>query len=152
LTPFGQPYINSRDIVNIDGVFIYVSPTANLPVSFNIKDMEQLSRNSFEAFVEGYDIYAIYVYNNGKWVLRENNSFYDTFSNTYYNDYDPTFSINSDNTIDSFIHTNFAVVTENDLSNMNNIDLTEIQEITLTNCGLIEELRIGNGVMLELTE
>ena len=181
LTPFGNGYVNNKPIINYIQInsqtkqqqIRYALDTDNIIEKKESGDWEvtnKVNREDLEALNTQKDlqslideniyyandntlIFEVYIFDQelNEWVPSKQNEYryYDNFTKTWWNadvNYDPSFSFVDDN-IDNDLDSNTEILTKGD----NNIFLNEINSLTLYNLGNISNIRLGNGVVAEIT-
>lgn len=86
---------------------------------------------------------------------KENIADADDYVTTYLNTYNTKYR-KSGTPVLAFYPTQeleekYTIKSSNDFNNVNNIDLSDIEEVKFTHLGKIDNLRIGNGVVINLT-
>ena len=172
VTPFGQPYVptdyaeegeeaihNTYDISNFiknnrinyaNGNIVDTDPY-HYYGGVNINDIYPLLEKN-NPNIDHFTILKAYVRNNNEeWVEPDSHKYYDTYTESWWEDdeeYDPTFSLTEPND-DDLINEQLPELA--DFKGSSNIRMTEINDLTLRNLGEVEYLRLGNGVVAEVT-
>ena len=174
ITPFGIPYVNSTNIkefftprrtaikyvdnvITIDDNGEYIKADG-----VNIEDIVTVLNESGVTY-SAYDLlepYFLYIPTSEWFSFKDypgelpfNIGYYDLYHKTWWDpktEYDPTFSIND---VDSFpeIDDHGNQILDNTIIGDNNISLLEINDITLENLEEVKTLRLGSGVIAEVT-
>lgn len=168
MTPFGIPYINGVNIHNYmdmdRGIIKYIDEVLTIDDNgkyikaegINIEDICTILRETGTGS-RTYDLLEPFFYdeNTGQWLSFLDYpdapaGYFDMYRKEWMpadEKYDPTFAINE-------LHTFSDVAEEGYYPRMigdNNISLLELNEITLYNLDNIAELKLGNGVVAEVT-
>ena len=134
VTPFGNGYVNYNSIKPTyikDGEINYAEngyltlQPYSVDCGVNENDIQDIVLNNFDHTA----ILQVFEYIDEDW--QQTDEYYDTYTNEWIDNYDPTFSINNgDNNI---------------------ISLAEKEDMVLTNLGQIQKIQLGNGVIAEVT-
>ena len=161
LTPFGNGYINNKPITDyietseeiIQHLIQYAEPVLqqdedgdwNGANNINPKDLETVISSNTYYTNDKTLIFEAFVFDTSlnKWV--SSGQYYDNFTRTWGNEYNPTFSINTG--IDYTPKENNTTIYRGDPI----ISLNEIDELVLYNLGHIDKIELGNGVIAEVT-
>lgn len=170
-TPFGIPYINSTNLINfynkkalqidyVDEVITEDEAGHLMRTSgVNIEDITTVLDEHGVKY-NLYDLLEPYYYdeNDKEWKSfksqpRNRFGYYDLYTKSWWNasiEYDPTFSINN---LDEFNEQDELGINIPDYSLIGdcNISVEEINDLLLYNLGNVESIRLGSGVVAEVT-